>query len=198
MKNLIENLINTYTWVQNILLQGLSAWSGDISALGGALESHIGQALQAAAIPLVIIAVLWAALTKLDFSSGLWTLFLVVVGATAALAALPLASPFLLVFVAFVALAIMRSWRRGAMIALIVTGTMLLVGGQAIVFVPVLILALPLLWWRSGFWTTAALGVMAYWAIKLFGSAWQLPILLVLAFSTFCWLGLPKPAAAKK
>ena len=123
---------------------------------------------------------------------------LVVVGATAALAALPLASPFLLVFVAFVALAIMRSWRRGAMIALIVTGTMLLVGGQAIVFVPVLILALPLLWWRSGFWTTAALGVMAYWAIKLFGSAWQLPILLVLAFSTFCWLGLPKPAAAKK
>lgn len=120
------------------------------------------------------------------------TVLLSVVGIIAAFTFLPALLPFLLLLAGFIFLAMPKSvFGRLVMLAFVVSLGVCGLGGNVMSYAAVAILALPILWWKPGFATTSIVTIIA-----LATAGISLPTLLVIAFTIYAYLWLPKAKKA--
>lgn len=174
-------------------------WSTDSSRWFDLLIAQFRSVLGVIGWVLVLVGLLFVAIGKFSEKevgfAPMLTALLSVVGIIAAFTFLPAFLPFLLLLAGFIFLAMPKSvFGKVAMLAFIVSLGVCSLGGNVMTYAPIAILALPILWWKPGFWTTSL--VVTATIIALTTTGISLPALLIAAFTVYAYLWLPKAKKA--
>lgn len=180
-----------------ILDESWRLWHVSWDQFGPTILGHFRGALGIMFWPIVISVVAFFFLTKLEEKHSLYGLLynvmMVVLGIVIGITALPVASPFLFLLVGFIMLAMMNGLVKRTLMLLVIIGIgACLFGSYVSAYWLVAILALPLMWWHPGFFTTVIIGGVALYGMTNWSADWRLPLALVLAWTIYAWQWLPK------